>query len=126
MRDISVVDPKGRLLSEISLPTPLLSVIREGASVAWGRLGLIRSLGEALLEADPQGADPSTLEGALAELQAGLLYAAVSGMRLRAGAPDGALPGLARLARRVDLAGPEGRGAILALWEPGVDLKTAV
>lgn len=126
MRDISVVDPKGRLLSEISLPTPLLSVIREGASVAWGRLGLIRSLGEALLEADPQGADPSTLEGALAELQAGLLYAAVSGMRLRAGAPDGALPGLARLARRVDLAGPEGRGAILALWEPGVVLKSAV
>lgn len=126
MLNISVLVPQERISCAINLPVPLSEVMEEDRSYDWfGRLRL-RIMRDDVLEADIQTSDPDILEPLLQEVQAGLLYAALSGMRLRPGPADTALPGLARFARRVDLTDPSGRVAILALWAPGVELRTAV
>lgn len=95
------------------------------AAHRWGRGVQVRALDDDRLEVEGGGDRIGDLAHFLTDLQNGLLYADVSGMRLSR--PLGLLPirPLTERAGRADLTGPDGRYAILAFWGDTVHSRVA-
>ena len=126
MFEVPVLVPEGRASCAITLSVPVSALLGGEDTCDWAGHARLRPGPDGGIEAEGAPSDPTRLEAFLTDLQAGLLYAGIAGLRPRPEAQETPLPGLARLARRVDLTGPDGRVAILALWGPDVTLKEAV
>lgn len=126
MLKISVDLARHSVTGGISLPRPLSAVMREGGSFDWAGLARIRMIQDDLLGVDTPREDPEELMSLLIGLQTGLLYAAVSGLRLREEGPGGDPSGLDRLCRTVELVGADEHVETLAFWDGSVTLKQAL
>lgn len=126
MFEVPVLITEGRASCAITLSVPVPALLGGREVCDWAGLARIRPGPDGGIEAEGAPSDPARLEAFLTDLQAGLLYAGIAGLCPRPEAQETPLPGLTRLARRVDLTGPEDRVAILALWGPDVTLKAAV
>lgn len=120
---VTFLDTRAR--AEITLQRGLLSCVEPRDAHRWGRGVQIRALDDHRLEVEGSGDRIGDLDQFLANLQNGLLYADVSGMRLSR--PLGLLPvrPLTERAGRADLTGPDGRYAILAFWGDTIHSREA-
>ncbi len=125
MNKVSIIPPQERVTCTITLPLPLSSLMDLDRSYGWGELTRLRAVREDAIELDTAFPEEAALHRLLTGLQAGLLFAAVSGMRLHGEPIKGALTRLTSLGGRVDLSGPGRRSAVLALWADGVEVRQA-
>jgi hypothetical protein len=115
MRRISVTSPERGVIGEISLAGSLAELLGDETERTWGRQ--LRILWRAEEEIELIGLEDLDPRQVLTDLQNGLLYAEVAGMRLTDTPERPSVPGLAAFAGRVDLKGGRGRSAILSLWD---------
>ena len=107
MFEVPVLVPQGRASCAITRSVPDSALGGED-TCDWAGLARLRPGPDGGLKVEGAPSDPTRLEAFLTDLQAGLLYAGIAGLRPRPEAQETPLPGLARLARRVDLPGPDG------------------
>lgn len=116
MRTISVTAPDRGVIGGISLSGGVTGLVGAAAPRSWGRRFHLTAAAEDRLELSGMGPYEDPM-GVLTDLQNGLLFTEIAGMRL---APDPD-PALLRHASAhcglAELIGPDGGGGILALWD---------